>query len=61
MAIVKPFHTNSDREPAEQREVYHDNSHCRIGIEICRINREPGTGGKRPCALCIKLNWMLSL
>lgn len=35
---------------------HHNNTKCGPGSEIPRHNRQSGTGGKRLCADCAKLN-----
>ncbi len=37
-------------------EVYHNNPNCPEGNNIERKNRRDGTGGKRLCEHCKKLN-----
>jgi hypothetical protein len=37
-------------------EVYHNNPRCTIGNNIEKRNRQSGTGGKRLCAECSRLN-----
>jgi hypothetical protein len=52
MAKVAPYHTNSP----EHREVYHDHDDCPDGKRIKREHEEQGTGSKKPCKECRKLN-----
>jgi Mn-dependent DtxR family transcriptional regulator len=54
--IVDAYHTNSPELPAATREVYHNHGNCPDGKRIEKKHREPGTGGKRRCKECIKLD-----
>jgi hypothetical protein len=49
MAKVKPF--NSKNQPH-----YHDNDKCGAGAEIPAYDRIDGTGGKKKCENCKKLD-----
>ena len=49
MAQRSPFY-------AKRRAVYHNNSACTEAGNIERYNRLPGTGGKRLCQHCARLN-----
>ena len=55
MAKVAAYHTNSPEYPPEHREVYHDHDDCFEGKKIKPEHREPGTGGKQRCKVCIRL------
>jgi hypothetical protein len=37
-------------------DVYHNNSDCNTGNNIERENKQPGTGNKRLCDECKRLN-----
>lgn len=50
MTKVLPYHSI---EPG--REVYHDSNRCTEGNNIERRNRKNGTGGKRRCDHCKRL------
>jgi hypothetical protein len=56
MAKVSPFHTNSVEEPPEHREVHHDRDDCLDGKRIKTWHREPGTGNKPRCKVCISVD-----
>lgn len=56
MATVAPYHTNSPEYPPKHREVYHDKNTCPDGRRIELRHREPGTGGKKHCLECNKVN-----
>jgi hypothetical protein len=47
---VSPFHSKLDTA------VYHNNSACTVGDNIESYNKESGTGGKRLCSGCERLN-----
>ena len=49
MAKVAPFH--SKKNPG----VYHVCSRCTEGNNIEPVNRAPGTGGRKLCATCARL------
>lgn len=51
MPKIAPIHSN---KPGI--EVYHNNSKCTEGNNIERANLRAGTGGKRLCSHCSKLN-----
>ena len=48
---VSPFHSK-----LEGIEVYHNNNECTLGNNIEHKNIKQGTGGKRLCKQCKKLN-----
>jgi hypothetical protein len=50
MSKVAPFHSS------EKTEVYHNNSECTEGNNIEKRNLVSGTGGKRLCEACARLN-----
>jgi hypothetical protein len=49
MAKRSPWHST-------QSEVYHDNTECNTGNNIESEYRRPGTGGKRRCQECARLD-----
>ena len=51
MPYVTPFYSNRPHDPP----VYHDNR-CGPSTEIPQANRLPGTGGRRRCDDCAKMN-----
>ena len=51
MAIVAPFHST---KPGT--DVYHNNNRCTEGNNIETRYRKSGTGGKRLCSHCKRLN-----
>jgi len=55
MAKVKPFHTNSIEYRQEHREVYHDDDTCPDGKRIKPEHREEGTGQRKHCLECEKI------
>jgi hypothetical protein len=55
MAKVAAYHTNSDEEPPEHREVHHDHDDCYDGQRIQPRHKDQGTGGKPLCNVCIRL------
>jgi hypothetical protein len=55
MAKVSPYHTNSNEELIEHRNVHHDHDDCKDGKRILPKHRENGTGGKPRCKECIRL------
>jgi hypothetical protein len=56
MARISPYHTNSPEYPPKHREVYHDKDTCPDGKRIKPEHREPGTGNKKHCLECDKVN-----
>jgi hypothetical protein len=50
MPQVAAFHWERDKEK------YHNNSKCGPGSEIPPQHRIPGTGGRKLCQNCAKLN-----
>lgn len=48
---VQPFHSKSSNA-----HVHHNNNQCTEGNNIESVNRRPGTGGKRLCDHCKRLN-----
>jgi hypothetical protein len=56
MAKVYPYHTNSPEYPPSHREVYHDKDTCPDGKRIKSEHKEQGTGGKKHCMECDKVN-----
>lgn len=56
MATVSAYHTNSKEYPAQHREVYHDKDTCPDGKRIKPEHREAGTGNKKHCLECYKVN-----
>ena len=56
MAKVAAYHTNSPEYPTQTREVHHDHDDCPDGKRIKREHRVSGTGNKRRCKECIKLD-----
>jgi hypothetical protein len=55
MAKVAAYHTSSTEYPPTHREVYHDHDDCSDGKRIKREHKEPGTGSKKRCKVCIGL------
>jgi hypothetical protein len=55
MPKVNPFHTNSPEYLPTHREVYHDIDTCPDGKRIKPQHREDGTGNKKHCLECEKL------
>jgi len=55
MAKVYPYHTKSEEEGPEHRNVYHDHDNCPDGKRIKAKNRESGKDGRPRCKECIKL------
>lgn len=55
MAKISPFHTNSHEYQAHHREVYHDIDNCPDGKRIKPEHRVEGTGGRKRCLECEKL------
>ena len=51
MARVAPFHSSHPNTTH-----YHNNSKCGPGSEIPRHNRKSGSGNKKLCEQCAKLN-----
>jgi len=51
MPKVSPWHSIK-----EDVDVYHNNTECHTGNNIEIENRREGTGGKRLCKDCAKLN-----
>ena len=49
MPTVSPWHSVKE-------DVYHNNTKCTEGNNIERENRREGTGGKRLCQHCARLN-----
>lgn len=56
MATVSAYHTNSKEYPPQHREVYHDKDTCPDGKRIKPEHREAGTGNKKHCLECYKVN-----
>jgi len=54
---VTAYHTNVAKYPSAVREVFHDHDDCPKGESIRREDREKGTGGKRRCHECIRLEF----
>ena len=50
MPQVAPWHWDRDKEK------YHNNTRCGPGSEIPQQHRISGTGGKKFCQQCAKLN-----
>jgi hypothetical protein len=55
MAKVRPYHTKSEEDGPEHRNVYHDHDNCPDGRRIKAKNKESGTDGRPRCKECIKL------
>lgn len=55
MPKTKPYHTNTPEYGAKHHEVYHDDDECPDGKRIKPQHRESGTGGKKHCLECEKL------
>jgi hypothetical protein len=55
MGKIAAYHTNSLEYPPKDRFVYHDHDDCEVGKNIQMKHREPGTGGKVRCNVCVKL------
>ena len=55
MSKVAAYNTSSPEYLPQHREVYHDHDDCSDGKKIKREHREPGTGGKKRCKVCINL------
>ncbi len=49
MAIKSPWHSS-------EQKVYHNNTECNTGNNIEPENLRQGTGGKRLCKECARLN-----
>jgi hypothetical protein len=56
MAKVSPYNTDSTEYPPEHRNVYHNHDNCSEGKKIKPQHRKNGTGGKKQCKECIKLD-----
>ena len=56
MAKVAAYHTNSPEYPPKHREVYHDKDTCPDGRRIKPEHKEQGTGNKKHCFECDKVN-----
>ena len=50
------YHTDSDEYPPKHREVFHDHENCPDGRRILPKHRKNGTGGKKRCDECKKLD-----
>jgi len=55
MAKINPFHTNSHEYGSTHHEVYHDSDACPDGKRIKPEHREEGTGNRRHCLECEKV------
>jgi hypothetical protein len=56
MATVPAYHTNSIEYEPKHREVYHDKDTCPDGKRIKPQHLEKGTGNKKHCLECYKVN-----
>jgi hypothetical protein len=56
MPKIAPFHTNSPEYPPTHREVFHDKDTCPDGKRIKPEHCERGTGNKKHCLECDKVN-----
>jgi hypothetical protein len=56
MTLTEPFHTTSQRYPASQLAIFHDNSDCGHGKEIRPEDRIAGEGGLFRCDRCTELD-----
>ena len=54
---VTAYHTNVAKYSSSVREVFHDRGDCPRGNAINLEDREKGTGGKRRCHECIRLEF----
>lgn len=55
MAKVYPYHTKSEEDGSQHRNVYHDHDNCSDGKRIKAKNKETGTDGRPRCKECISL------
>jgi hypothetical protein len=53
MPKVAAFHSNKDNNTTDP---FHDNSQCGAGSEVPPHNKVQGTGNRRHCGQCAKLN-----
>jgi hypothetical protein len=56
MPKIAPFHTNSPEYPPTHREVFHDKDTRPDGKRIKPEHCERGTGNKKHCLECDKVN-----
>jgi hypothetical protein len=56
MAKVAPYHTDSEEYPPKHRQVYHDKDTCPDARKIQQKHRKFGTGGKKHCEECDKVD-----
>jgi hypothetical protein len=52
MSKIPPFHSIRESD----RKVYHNNNRCTEGNNIEKYNRVSGTGDRRLCEHCKRLN-----
>jgi hypothetical protein len=54
MPVIKPFF--SERQIGRTDAVFHNSSACAEGSSIPFRHRQEGTGGRRQCVECARLN-----